>query len=121
MADFGQAEGNLKQPVMNPAHGNVEPVLAKRGRPSFSAIDYFLAADPDMADVGSNPGFSLQGGIQAERKRLDIPSKGHNMVSGQRVLSKAVGYGHEAVTIWTLLMVPKQFLLTCPFWGSLCQ
>ncbi len=66
MADFGQGKGNLKQPVMNPAHGHVEPVLGKRGSSPFDTLDDFLAADPDMADVGSNPGFSLQGNIQAE-------------------------------------------------------
>ncbi len=66
MADFCQGKGNLKQPVMNPAHGHVEPILVERGNPLFDAINDFFAVDPNMADVGSNPCFSFQRGIQAE-------------------------------------------------------
>ena len=118
MANFGHGKGNLKQLVMNPTHGNIEPVLAKQWNPPFNAIYDFFAADPDMADVGSNPCFAFQRGIQTERKCQNIPSKRHNVVSRQRILPKAVGYCHDWVTTRTLLSVPKQFLQTRSFWGS---
>lgn len=66
MTGFRQGQRDLKQPIMNLVHGNIEPIAAETRNAPLDTVNHLSSENTEMTDIGAYPGFSLQGNIEAE-------------------------------------------------------
>ena len=101
MADFPQREGDPETAVLDPFHGDIEPIPTQGCLFKIDFPDNLISRNAGMADVGAQPGVTLLWILKGESEGLSIPPKSKKMGPRGRVLENQCAVCHIYLRIET--------------------